>query len=204
MPLITVQDTVQVQVRFVWNAQLVENVFSCRFSSGVFTAGDLLDLANEIEDRVTTDWLPLMATTVTFTEVYAEAWSETLPISATASGANAPGTASGDSMPGNNALCLSLRSAFAGRSRRGRLYTIGMTEGHQTAGVVTTTYRNAWLTAMADLRAALTNLGWEMVIVSLYSNGAPRATPLVTEVQTVISVDTIVDSQRRRLQGRGR
>jgi len=106
-------------------------------------------------------------------------------------------------MPGGTTFCLSLRTGFVGRARRGRIYTIGMNEGQQSGGVVTSGYRNAWITNIQQLMLAVGTTNWELVVVSFMLNGLPRDEPLVTPVTTVLAVDDFVDSQRRRLQGRG-
>jgi hypothetical protein len=51
----------------------------------------------------------------------------------------------------------------------------------------------------ADITAS-----WEMVVVSTVENKAPRASALVQPVTSVLYTDLTVDSQRRRLTGRGR
>jgi len=192
-----------VEIRFTWNGQLVENRLHFRHATSPEPGFAELDaLCNTVLARVVADWLPLMSTTVSLREVYAETYNGagSLGFSLLGSGT---GSASGNGMPGNASFCLSLRSGNVGRSRRGRMYTIGMVEAHQDSGVVTSTYRNAWLAALSALIAAALGDDWILCIASFISGGAPRASGFLTDVTTVIAIDDFVDSQRRRLQGRG-
>lgn len=194
---------VKAEVRFTWNNQQVENVLHFRHVIDSPDPTNMLALAQAINDSVVSEWLPTMTSSVTFREVYVEEYADAISQSVTFPGTGGGGFA-GQSMPGNCALCVSLRTAFAGRSRRGRFYTIGMNELHQDGGVVSAAYSSAWLGALQDLadRVALQN--WEWVIASFIDNGVPRPTGLVTPVTARVLVDSFVDSQRRRLQGRGR
>lgn len=193
---------VKAEVRFTWNSQLVENVLHFQHAIDPADEANMAVLADTIANQVSTVWLPLMAATVTFREVYVEEYADNISQSFTEQGTGAGGAA-GESMPGNATFCLSLRTAFVGRSRRGRFYTIGMSETQQAAGVVTATYRQAWLSAMNNLITTTAAVQWALVVASFTTGGTPRPTAQVTPVVSVIAVDDFVDSQRRRLQGRG-
>jgi len=193
---------VKAEIRFTWNGQLVENVMHFRNTIDQPSPADMEVLGNLIADTVNPDWLSVMTSTVTFREVYIEDYAGSISQSATVAGLGS-GAVTGDSMPGGTTFCLSLRTGFVGRARRGRIYTIGMNEGQQSGGVVTSGYRNAWITNIQQLMLAVGTTNWELVVVSFMLNGLPRDEPLVTPVTTVLAVDDFVDSQRRRLQGRG-
>lgn len=193
---------VKAEIRFTWNSQLVENVLHFRHALDAPDATNMADLAVLIEGQVNPGWLSTMTGSCTFREVYVESYAGEFSVAVTqpGEGGGANGT---NSMPGNATFCLSLRTAFVGRTRRGRMYTIGMDEAHQAGGVVTSTYRNNWLTLAEQLRLAAAAANWEWVVASFWSGGVERPTALVTPVQAIIAVDDFVDSQRRRLQGRG-
>lgn len=193
---------VKAEIRFTWNGQLVENVLHFVHTIDPPDPTNMGMLADFIRDQVQDFWLAQMASTVTFREVYVEEYAGNISQSATSVGTG-NGTLAGESMPGNATFCLSLRTEFVGRSRRGRFYTIGMSENNQSAGVVNAVYRNAWLGLLSNIRvlAALDN--WGLCVASFTSGGSPRPTAQVTLVNAIIAVDDFVDSQRRRLQGRG-
>lgn len=110
------------------------------------------------------------------------------------------GTLTGDPLPNSIAAVVSLHTAFRGRSFRGRIYHMGLTEG-QVAG-------NHLLTAQADLLrqsyAALVQLSsggtptYQLVVLSYWRNKVLRSQGLATPV-TVVSCNGRVDSQRRRM-----
>jgi hypothetical protein len=64
---------------------------------------------------------------------------------------------------------------------------------------VTTSYVDAWTAALAF---TVGTVNWNMVVVSRFQNGSPLANGITTGIINFTS-DGIVDSQRRRLSGRG-
>ena len=107
-------------------------------------------------------------------------------------------------LPANVTLAISLRTPFAGRSFRGRTYWIGLTEGSVSGDFVNPTIAQNILAAITALIEDVPQpLNAQLVVVSRYSNGAPRATGIATPVTSAILVDSRVDTQRRRLVGVG-
>lgn len=114
-----------------------------------------------------------------------------------------PGTAANTSTPSNATVTMSWRTGLAGRRYRGRNYVPGLCE------VDVTVDDRINSTLIASLQAAATSL-----IASTLSHGAltifhaPNETPnpldnTFTNVTTAV-IENIIDSQRRRLPGRGR
>lgn len=110
---------------------------------------------------------------------------------------NAPlstfGTLSGDILPLQTSLCITLRTALAGKSYRGRTYITGFGEGANTSvGTCDAVAATAAVDFMTDLMS-LTVLGntWTLGVMS----------PTLGEINDVVSVearDAIWDTQRRR------
>jgi hypothetical protein len=108
------------------------------------------------------------------------------------------GTASGAAAAANAAAVASLRTAYTGRSFRGRIYFGGMgAAAFADAQNISSGAATAYATAVGDLITALQAIGQTLSVLSRYSNLVLRVTGLLTEVISVI-VDTKVDSQRRR------
>lgn len=107
-----------------------------------------------------------------------------------------PGGAVEDSMPSNVALCLSLRTALAGRRFRGRKYFSGIPVSKVVGDVIDSTLVSNMLTDINTMIADLATNGTPLSIVSYVGL-------TITPVVTCTAVDTLVDSQRRRLIGRG-
>lgn len=114
-----------------------------------------------------------------------------------------PGTIPGEVMPNNVTLVTTFNTAFRGRSFRGRSYWNGMAEAQVAGSLVlpatVTAINNTYPTLQTSLGAASMTL----VVASRFTNNAPRITGLSTPV-TGFRTENVVDSQRRRLPGRGR
>jgi hypothetical protein len=110
----------------------------------------------------------------------------------------------------NVALSVKRITALSGRSFRGRVYITGFpTTWRSNTATIATNRRDQIVTAVTNYVGALETVSSsEAVVVSKYSgideNGCPiaRAVGVTTEI-TGYGADTALDSQRRRLAGRG-
>jgi len=116
-------------------------------------------------------------------------------------------------VPGNVTLAIKNGSGFTGRSQRGRTYWVGLSEGIVNGNTVDSTWQGQVLQNMGELRTAIINLGYEFVVVSRHTGRTcdvvkckkiptPRSVGVTTPI-TGFTADLVVDSQRRRLPGRG-
>lgn len=105
-------------------------------------------------------------------------------------------------LPMNVTAAVKFNTGRSGRSYRGRNYWIGLVEGQVTADVVEAVTRVAIIAAYTDLLDHAGAEGFQWVVVSRYQNGAPLATGIATPIVSV-TMNSEVDSQRRRLFGRG-
>lgn len=117
--------------------------------------------------------------------------------------ANSAGTSTGGLIGLNSPLVVSQRTAKRGRSYRGRAYISGIQAASLvdavTVGAATVT---AWGTAFGALMTELDALGFDMVVASRSHNGTPTNPAELNEVIAFV-IDQKLDSQRRRLAGRG-
>lgn len=112
------------------------------------------------------------------------------------------GTSVSAPLPQNVALCIKFSTGFRGRSMRGRNYVGGLGQNQATGSSINAPSA-ASIVAAYDLLVTQNTLpDFTFVVVSRYNNLAPRATGITTPVLTV-SANTTLDSQRRRLPGRG-
>lgn len=111
-----------------------------------------------------------------------------------------PGTHAGTGMPSNIALCVSLRTGFAGKSFRGRMYHPWLSEADVTGNSISSAARDLIVDAWETLRGTLSTSDWSLVVASKYTNGAPRVIGLTTPVTSIITTDLNVDTQRRRVR----
>jgi len=115
-----------------------------------------------------------------------------------------PGTLTGVALPLNSAFCVKLATGLAGRSFRGRWYWGNLTHlSMADAGHLSLASATAYSGFLTTLIANLATDGFTMVVVSYRADNAWRDTGLATEIISAVSVDTALDSMRRRLPGRG-
>lgn len=203
MAYIPVANVVAVEMLFDSDSQIVENVYHWHFSvnPGITEMATLAaahktwwDTNIKAKVNPNTSLILIRTTNLTTQSSPRTEYNTGLPID----GTNANGA-----MPNNVTVVVKWITEQRGRSFRGRTYHIGLTEDVVTLNSVTT----AAVTALVTAYTALMNLTMtpqpEMVVVSRFTNNAPRATGIFTNI-VGLSIDPTVDSQRRRLPGRGR
>jgi hypothetical protein len=205
MAFVPAPNVVLVELRALLSGEHVENRIhvNCLHEP---TSADLVDIATGITNAYTSDWLSLMPTTWVANEIFLRSLHEENAIQLTVPLGGAPwtGTHASPQLPNNCTLCVSLRSSFAGRSARGRLYWQALCEDQVDQNTVVTTPAGLITDAVRAIDVEMTALGFDFCIVSYINNGVPRVGgPVYFSINSVIIVDPIVDSQRRRLPGRG-
>lgn len=204
MAFIPVADTIEVELFQFLHGQKVENTLGFRLDGG-FGAGEVIDLWNNLliwwETTFSTDLsnnLSLRGAKITdLSSISAPAYEFNAPTP------NPTGDDAVAALPGNVALCVSFRTLARGRSYRGRNYVCGLSENAVTGNTVDSTVVLALQAAYNGLRSLPFDNPWEHVVISRFNAGAPRTTGVATKVTSCVIVDPYVDSQRRRLTGRG-
>ena len=107
------------------------------------------------------------------------------------------------SFPKNVSLAVSFRTAASGRSGRGRNYVAGLADQRDANDQLSSAYANQIVTAWEGLRGIGGDDGWSQVVVSRKSGGVLRPVGVTEVVTSTILTDRTLDSQRRRLTGRG-
>lgn len=203
MAFIPVPETAQFNIRCTLQGERVENTLYFRHAGG--WSSEFLGITAELlADWYTTGPRSIMTSQLVLREVYAADLSSENGEVYTHAVANDPGgPETVPPLPNNVALCVSFRTGLRGRSYRGRNYVCGWTENVVNGNAVTAAAAATVQTAYNQLL----NLGGsgqlQWVVVSRYADGQPRVTGVATPVLTAVIVDLIVDSQRRRLPGRG-
>lgn len=113
-------------------------------------------------------------------------------------------------LPSNDTLAISFRTASRGRSFRGRNYFVGMSRTQYSGNVATSGFISAYTTAYEALLGGAATPGWNWVVASRFSGidpvtkkPIPRVAGITTLITAVTVADDVLDSQRRRLPGRG-
>jgi hypothetical protein len=107
-------------------------------------------------------------------------------------------------LPNNVTVVVKWSTGFAGRSFRGRTYHVGL-PGNQldtNTNSITAAHGIALDTAYELLIDAMQSSGWSLVVASFFHDGAPRAAAVLTPIEAAF-INLDIDSQRRRLKGRG-
>jgi hypothetical protein len=114
------------------------------------------------------------------------------------------GSKGGLLLPNNVAYCVSFRTGLTGRSNRGRNYVPAISDADLNGpNHVTSTFRGQVVSGYQDLLpgGAITVGNW--AVASRFHNKLPRTVGVATPINAVLTVDDVLDSQRRRLPGRG-
>ena len=217
MPFIPAVNTAQIKINQQLHGQTVQNVIYAQSNDG-WSSGELADLCNTVitwwndhlADELHSDMhLISVSARDMSTEDAAGVEIQAPPLS----GGNLN---TGGGMPGNVALTIKFKSGLTGRNRNGRLFLAGMSEESVNGNTVTDAMRDQVLIDFGELRDTLLGAGWTPVVASFYDgtqlvdlpNGEtrkrpiPRATALLTPIESY-TADTNLDSQRKRLAGRG-
>lgn len=123
------------------------------------------------------------------------------------SGLPLSGSLVGDALPLNIAACITFATGRSGRSGRGRYYLGCLGELSTTASRFTAPFVTAVNTAFAALTlldSPLAGEQFQLVVYSTVFNKVARLAGVPTAVTSAYLRDNVVDSQRRRLPGRGR
>jgi hypothetical protein len=209
MPFVPVENTVLVELRYDYLQQKVENTLwflgddppdptnMAALGEDIigWWDGGLRELQNagvSLREVVVTDMTTATGPQVTVTTG--------LPL--TANVAEEP-------IPSSNSLVASFRTVSRGRSFRGRNYFVGLSRTQIDGNVVIGGFIESLTGAYETLLAGASTAGWTWVVASRFSgvdgdgNPIPRVAGITSVITTVLVVDAAVDSQRRRLNGRG-
>lgn len=207
MAFVSVTNTCAVELRFLRFSQRCEITLGFKKPTAV-TQTDMQNLSELVRQWWLNSGRAQMGPQTSFREVYVrDLTSESSGSWTNSTGIGTAGTLSdGSNMPGNVAIVLSFRTGLRGRANRGRNYWFGFGANQFVASnnpTLTSTYVGNLVTMYNRLLPGGANdpTPFQWVVISRQLNGVPqgRAIPIIA----VIAVDNVVDSQRRRLPGRG-
>lgn len=204
MAFIPVPDVVEAELIMELYGQRIENTLYFEKAGGWLPA-DMVELGEDLQVWWAAEYANIVTADVALLDVVvtdlSSAFAPSIGVPAP------PGTVGGEagaSSPGNVCLTISFRTSGRGRSSRGRNYVSGIAEANIVGNDVTGSYA----TVASGVYSALLTPGtlpadvvW--VVVSRFTAGAPRVTGLAQPILSAIITDNAIDSQRRRLRGRG-
>lgn len=201
------QQLARAEMRYTWDNQEVENTLW--FHNAIpWTITGLDMLTEALEEWRAAELRLQQSTAVVCREIYARVWvDDPAPAATRLVLVNPSGAVVSASLPNSVTIAVKFSTPFTGRSTRGRNFFIGLTETDVTANVVASV-------KLADIQQVYANLqsyvdtyfGGDVQhsVASLYSAGLPRAAAVSYPVTAYSVTNAVVDSQRRRLPGRGR
>jgi hypothetical protein len=210
MPFVPVENTALVETRMLYDNQKVENTLWV-LNDTAWDGASLVELATEVKSWWDASYAGLVTTGVTLREVVCTDMTTDTGAVGSVSGAGSVGTVGGTKMPSNVSLAVSFRTASRGRSFRGRNYLVGLSNSQiEQPNTAASDYIEAVIAAYNDFMSAIDTAGWTWVVASRFSGvdpdtkqPIPREAGVTTPIVTVVVTDTAIDSQRRRLPGRG-
>lgn len=193
-----------------FDSQRVENTLWFDFGVSPDLAG-LNTLADDLIAWWGASYAPLVSSGVQLREVVCtDQSSPTGPQVTVAPAVGLFGANTSPPKPSNVSVTVSFRTALRGRSYRGRNYIVGLTNDTMTLNTLNVGFIGDAIDAYAALLpAGAAGITPQWVVASRFSgvdaqhHAIPRVTGIATPIETVTIVDAIVDSQRRRLPGRG-
>lgn len=209
MAFIPAVNTARCVFRMTQNGQVVQHVIHVQKATA-WDQSSLTDLANLLITWWNDEYAPNAGNGLGLTGVQArDMTAEEAPAVEIGAPPLSGGDLNDEVMPGNVTLAIRFSSALSGRSRRGRAYQCGLTNAQVLSNEMILAARDAIVAGWAALKTTLDAASYTWVIASFYhgvddvtKKPIPRATALLTPV-TSVSADSFVDSQRRRLTGRG-
>jgi len=207
MPFQPAPGIAQVEMRFQQNGQRVENVFHVHRAAG-WSGSDLTTLAGDFNTWWQTSLRGHVSSSLSLQEVYAVDLSSAMGATATITDGLPVNGSVGSSTPLSNNCTLSIKwnSPYRGRSARGRTYHLGLYEAqcsdpnHISSGDLATLTEayNALITAVEGVGE-----GVNLVVLSRVQGGVVLPEATFYNIVNATFVDNVIDSQRRRLPGRG-
>lgn len=206
MPLPPVPNAVKCEVHNLWDGQTCINDLWFVGPSAEPSSGDVALLADIVATWYIGDVLPNLGESVVFQKVRAKSMAVVDGVIFDQFGTGETGGVGSETVCNNVNPCVTFRSVVGGRSGHGRNYIPGL----PNADVVGNTIQSAWIGSLTSAYAFLLPGGtadpapfiWS--VVSYFGAGAQRVTPLSWPMASIGFTDNIVDSQRRRLPGRGK
>lgn len=203
-PYIPATNVTKAELVYTQLGEVVENVL--HFSTISPLSGDeLLQLGGEIRAAWEANIRPLISVSASLFKIrLTDLTTEIGPSVEYTTGLPLAGSESNPVTNGAQTVTTKFTTAGRGRSRRGRLYNVGMPDSFATNNQISAAnaalYTAAWNGFREDM--LLASLSAIQVIVSYCGDKTWRTEALITAV-TGASTEVFLDSQRRRLHNRG-
>lgn len=178
--------------------QDVENTFYYGYT-GSPDAGDAQDIADAIGAVVAALWIGALPTAFDFREVYVRDLANEFAVQGVdTSISGLSGTDTGAPLPSYNTVAIARRSAFTGRSARGRIFWMALGETMVTGNAVGSVFTDGMIDALIEQDAAVSLLGFPPLILSRRQMGVMLPEAVTFPLLTWAVNDQLVDTRRSR------
>lgn len=203
-PYIPFANVAKVEITALVDNQRVQNVFHMRNESG-WTGQSAEDLLGYLETWLDNVHAPCVGAHVSYLNLkLTDLTTQTGLVAEKAVEVMGALTGVGEeALPNGTAVVIKWVTNSRGRSFRGRTYHFGLTNSQVTLNTLESAARISIGASYETMYGQMQARGWPMVVASRVNNGAIRTAGVATII-TGWSLDATIDSQRRRLPGRGR
>lgn len=203
MPFVPAVNTAMVELRQSYLEQRCENTLYFQFATAP-SESDLLALGEAIYNWWASNVAPQVNENCGLQEVFVtDLTTDSSPAVSYIPGTLVFGANSSDPMPGGMSLAIKFSTNGRGRSSRGRNYVIGLSQNNVVGNSVLNDFVVAMVSAYNAILPVAEGIDVAWVVISRRHDNADRTTALRQPVTTVSATDSFIDSQRRRLAGRG-
>lgn len=202
MPFQPASNVVSADFFFTWQGQQVMNKH--HYFMDPVDVGDMNTLASELYLWWANHLSQQVSSTVLLREVAIT--DLTTQDGPTASYTNSPlvgGSNVNESVVNSTSIVVSLKTAGRGRSRRGRIYHVGLTDNVVADNRVSQAALDALLVGYSKLLDPNTISVAQLCVLSRQFNNVVRPVASSATVTSMTFHDNVVDGQRRRLPNRG-
>lgn len=198
-PFVPCPNTAQSTMQYLSNGQKCVNVLHF-LGSSPWTSASLTALNSYLVAWETSHAAPVRCNNTEMTGVYSVDLADQFGAFAQTA-AIITGGETDPPVPNNVTLAFKLGTPLRGRSFRGRLYWVGLTQAQLTADRQQVASATATtIGGIIDLiRTGAIPNGGQLVVRSIRHNGTFRTTGVMTPCSGVTLTDFFIDSQRRRL-----
>lgn len=195
-----VPETAEVDVLYTQNSLTIQMTFYARFIGG-YSLSDIETLAANVDNRVGLSFLPIQTVDCDYIRTEVRGLDSIDDLSAVDSSSAGPGEIVSEGHPNVVTIAVQRNAGLTGRSSRGRVFWIGLTQldNEDDENFVTSSAGTAIVAAIAAMRASLDLNDWIPVIVSRFTGGAKRAEGVTFNWVNTLIVDLRIDTQRGRL-----
>lgn len=198
--------TALIEIVYLANGQTCENTLYFRHATTGWSPAELTALAQAIQNWWVGEMAGITSNEIGIVRIDATDLSDQFgpkvifPVTPTQLGTNPS-----PPLPNNATFCTTFTTGLRGRAFRGRNFFVGLAENFATGNQVSVPFATSLVNAYSELLGATyLPVGVDWMVVTRVVNGVVQMpTALTNAVLSAVHADLNVDSQRRRLTGRG-